>query len=337
MPEWKSDAVPVLNRLRNVSLPTDNGRQWQPNEQEQAAIDKVWSFVGVEINEYGSSEYPWRGVEGGKRNGVHQRLRHIFTGAAFGAVGADRKVALKKFTRANCLKWGALLLAKDAAAEAANAAMAAANLATAAAAAAAEAAASVANESSDEDSTDPDTAISLTIASLPEHIRSTVKDILERAATAGYELSDWDELLRYARRRKVEAAVLNAGDSGSYSRAANELGAVNAAWERVMPPAAPSQFDEDVTRSRSDQESVFSFSGLSFVSQGEALQHLHRDMLHDRVRVDIIPGLKKKKKKKKKLKKVTAKDMKKDMKSLGKKIGKKIEKFILPKTPKNNR
>ena len=28
------------------------------------------------------------------------------------------------------------------------------------------------------------------------------------------------------------AAVLNAGDSESYSRAANELGAVNAAWER---------------------------------------------------------------------------------------------------------
>ena len=34
-------------------------------------------------------------------------------------------------------------------------------------------------------------------------------------------------------------------------------------------------------------------SGLSFVSQREALQRLHRDMLENRVRVDTIPGLKK--------------------------------------------
>ena len=34
-------------------------------------------------------------------------------------------------------------------------------------------------------------------------------------------------------------------------------------------------------------------SGLSFVSQCEALRRLHRDMLENRIRVDTIPGLKK--------------------------------------------
>ena len=34
-------------------------------------------------------------------------------------------------------------------------------------------------------------------------------------------------------------------------------------------------------------------SGLSFVSQREALQRLHRDMLENRISVDTIPGLKK--------------------------------------------
>ena len=49
----------------------------------------------------------------------------------------------------------------------------------------------------------------------------------------------------------------------------------------------------------------------------EALQHLHRDMLKDRVRVDNIPGLKMKKKKKK-VKKAIAKELN--------RWGKKIEK-----------
>ena len=58
-------------------------------------------------------------------------------------------------------------------------------------------------------------------------------------------------------------------------------------------------------------------SGLSFVSQREALRRLHRDMLENRVRVDTIPGLKKKKKKKK-VKKAIAKELN--------RWGKKIEK-----------
>ena len=58
-------------------------------------------------------------------------------------------------------------------------------------------------------------------------------------------------------------------------------------------------------------------SGLSFVSRREALQRLHRDMLENRVRVDTIPGLKRKKKKKK-VKKAIAKELN--------RWGKKIEK-----------
>ena len=94
MPQWKLDVVPVLNRLRDVSLETV---QWKPNEQEQAAIDKVWSFVGVEIGEYGSSENPWKGVEQGRREGVRQRLHKVFIdGAAFRRGG---HAAREAFTR----------------------------------------------------------------------------------------------------------------------------------------------------------------------------------------------------------------------------------------------
>ena len=64
---------------------------------------------------------------------------------------------------------------------------------------------------------------------------------------------------------------------------------------------------------------MFSFSGLSFVSRGEALQHLHRDMIDNRVSVDNIPGLKKKKKKKKF--KQAGRAIKKSFKKLGKKMG----------------
>ena len=142
---------------------------------------------------------------------------------------------------------------------------------------------------------------------------------MERAAAAGYELSDWDELLRYARNRYVEAA----GDPDRYAAAADELGAVNAARDRIIAPAAPS---ESVSRSRSGRDgasvmsdsSLFSnLSALSFVSEREALLRLHRDLLKDRVRVDNIPGLKMKKKKKK-VKKAIAKELN--------RWGKKIEK-----------
>ena len=323
MPKWNKTTARVLTRLRDMSLPTV---QWQPTAQEKAAIERVWVFVGVRLEEYKKN---WDFVGAGLpkleklalRAGVRERLLTVFDEAAFSEDADEANGALGSFQRQHLLDWGDRLLA----AEAANDATAA-NLATEAPppppplpSAAEAAAASVANESSDEDSTDTDTAISLTIASLPEDTRATVVAIMERAAAEGYELSDWDKLLRYARNRFVEAAVLNAGDSESYSRAANELGAVNAAWERVMPPAAPSQFDEHDSKSQAGGESVFSFSGLSFVSRGEALQHLHRDMIDNRVSVDNIPGLKKKKKKKKlPVKKAIAKDFN----NFGKKIRK---------------
>ena len=321
--DWAQTTARVLSHVLMVSRVAER----TITAQDQAAIDKVWAHVGVRRDEYDDSGQ-WKKVAPARREGVRQRLvdgyRDAFRASdpdVLGRSDAPRTAFLpggrasragqarREFKRAHLLDWGNRLLAAEAA-----------NVAPPPPPSAAEAAAaSVANESSDEDSTDTDTAISLTIASLPEDTRATVVAIMERAAAEGYELSDWDKLLRYARNRFVEAAVLNAGDSESYSRAANELGAVNAAWERVMPPAAPSQFDEHDSKSQAGGESVFSFSGLSFVSRGEALQHLHRDMIDNRVSVDNIPGLKKKKKKKKlPVKKAIAKDFN----NFGKKIRK---------------
>ena len=271
---WKSDEVPVLNRLREVSRSTV---QWEPNGQEQAAIDKVWSFVGVEIGEYGSSENPWTGVERGRREGVRQRfaaaVRDGFIDAAFLRGG---RAARDAFIRDHLLDWGDRLLAADAAAAAANAA---------------------GPTVTDDDSTGLDTAISVVLAKLPEETRLIVEGIAEEAAAKGYEISDWDELVRYARNRYVEAAA--------------EFGAVDSVLAPALPQDAvqPGPFDDDlselyenVSRSRSgrDGASVISdfslssrLSGLSFVSQREALQRLHRDMLENRVRVDNIPGLRK--------------------------------------------
>ena len=321
--DWAQTTARVLSHLRMLS------RTGEPNitAQDKAAIDKVWAFVGVRIEEYDSSGH-WKKVAPARREGVRQRLldgfRDAFRAAdpdELGRSDAPRTAFLpggrasragqarREFKRAHLLDWGNRLLA----AEAANVAPPPPPPPSAAEAAAA----SVANESSDEDSTDPDTAISLTIASLPEDTRATVEGIVERAAAAGYELSDWDELLRYARNRYVEAAV----DPDRYVEAADELGAVNAARDRIIAEAAPS---ESVSRSRSGRESVMSDSSmlsrlleLSLDSEREALRYLHCDLLKDRVRVDTIPGLKRKKKKKK-VKKAIAKELN--------RWGKKIEK-----------
>ena len=295
---WKSDEVPVLNRLREVSRSTV---QWEPNGQEQAAIDKVWSFVGVEIGEYGSSENPWTGVERGRREGVRQRfaaaVRDGFIDAAFLRGG---RAARDAFIRDHLLDWGDRLLAADAAAAAANAA---------------------GPTVTDDDSTGLDTAISVVLAKLPEETRLIVEGIVEEAAAKDYEISDWDELVRYARNRYVEAAA--------------EFGAVDSVLAPALPQdaAQPGPLDDDlselyenVSRSRSgrDGASVISdfslssrLSGLSFVSQREALRRLHRDMLENQVSVAKIPGLKMKKKKKK-VKKAIAKELN--------RWGKKIEK-----------
>ena len=323
--DWAQTTARVLSHVLMVSRVAER----TITAQDQAAIDKVWAHVGVRRDEYDDSGQ-WKKVAPARREGVRQRLVDGYRDA-FRALDPDRLgrqdvartaflpggrasragQARREFKRAHLLDWGNRLLA----AEAANVAPPPPPPPSAAEAAAA----SVANESSDEDSTDPDTAISLTIASLPEDIRSTVEGIMERAAAAGYELSDWDELLRYARNRYVEAAV----DPDRYAAAADELGAVNAARDRIIAPAAPS---ESVSRSRSGRDgasvmsdsSLFSnLSALSFVSEREALRHLHRDLIGDRVRVDTIPGLRMKKKKKK-VKKAIAKELN--------RWGKKIEK-----------
>ena len=310
---WAQTTARVLSHVLMVSRVAER----TITAQDQAAIDKVWAHVGVRRDEYDDSGQ-WKKVAPARREGVRQRLVDGFRDA-FRASGPDRLgrsdaprtaflpggrasragQARREFKRAHLLDWGNRLLA----AEAANDATAA-NLATEAPlppppppSAAEAAAASVANESSDEDSTDPDTAISLTIASLPEDTRATVEGIVERAAAAGYELSDWDELVHYARNRYVEAA--------------GEFGAVDAARDKVLAPAVPDDapFDDDlselyenVSRSRSGRDGAsvitdFSLSsrlsGLSFVSQREALRRLHRDMIDNRVSVDTIPGLKK--------------------------------------------
>ena len=314
---WAQTTARVLSHLRMLS------RTGEPNitAQDKAAIDKVWASVGVRIDAYDKSGQ-WRKVAPERREGVRQRLLDGFRDAfrasdpdGLGRTDAPRaafrdKRALREFKRAHLLDWGNRLLA----AEAANVAPPPPPPPSAAEAAAA----SVANESSDEDSTDPDT-ISPTIASLPEDTRATVVAIMERAAAEGYELSDWDELLRYARNRYVEAAV----DPDRYVEAADELGAVNAARDRIIAKAAPS---ESVSRSRSgrDGASVNSDSSLfsrllelSLDSEREALRYLHRDLLDNQVSVAKIPGLKMKKKKKK-VKKAIAKELN--------RWGKKIEK-----------
>ena len=285
---WALTTAKVLSHLRNVSQCAER----KATDQEQAAINKVWEHVGVGMHEYEiGGDGQWNNIAEARREGVRQRLRDGFIDDAFSRGGGH--AARKRFRSADLLKWGNRLLAAD-------------------------------------DSTGPDTAINpdearvlyqVLLADLPEDIRSTVEGIVERFAAEGYEISDWDELVRYARNRYVEAAA--------------EFGAVDSVLAPALPQdaAQPGPFDDDlselyenVSRSRSgrDGASVISdfslssrLSGLSFVSRREALHRLHRDMLENRVRVDTIPGLKRKKKKKK-VKKAIAKELN--------RWGKKIEK-----------
>ena len=275
MPQWNQTTAHVLSRLRKFSKKTE---QWQPTDREKGCIDRVWAFVGVRLEEYDKN---WDFVGAGLpkseklalREGVRQRLLTVFEEAAFSEDGDEANGALGRFQRPHLLDWGDRLLAADAAANAAGPTV------------------------TDDDSTGLDTAISLVLAKLPEETRLIVEGIMKEAAAKGYEISDWDELVRYARNRYVEAAA--------------EFGAVDS----VLPPAVPEDavqpgpFDDDlselyenVSRSRSgrDGASVISdfslssrLSGLSFVSQREALLRLHRDMIDNRVSVDTIPGLKK--------------------------------------------
>ena len=275
MPQWNKSTARVLSRLLKFSLPTV---QWQPTEREKGCIDRVWAFVGVRLEEYDKN---WDFVGAGLpkseklalRECVRQRLLTVFDEAAFSEDGDEANGALGSFQRQHLLDWGDRLLAADAASHAAGPTV------------------------TDDDSTGLDTAISLVLAKLPEETRLIVEGIMEEAAAKGYEISDCDELLRYARNRYVEAAA--------------EFGAVDSVLAPALPQdaAQPGPFDDDlselyenVSRSRSgrDGASVISdfslssrLSGLSFVSQREALRRLHRDMLENRISVDTIPGLKK--------------------------------------------
>ena len=299
MPQWNKSTARVLSRLLKFSLPTV---QWQPTDREKGCIHRVWVFVGVRLEEYDKN---WDFVGAGLpkseklalRAGVRERLLTVFDEAAFSEDADEANGALGSFQRQHLLDWGDRLLAADAAAHPAGPTV------------------------TDDDSTGLDTAVSVVLANLPEETRLIVEGIMEEAAAAGYELSDWDELLRYARNRYVEAAA--------------EFGAVDSVLAPALPQdaAQPGPFDDDlselyenVSRSRSgrDGASVISdfslssrLSGLSFVSRREALHRLHRDMLENRVCVDNIPGLKMKKKKKK-VKKAIAKELN--------RWGKKIEK-----------
>ena len=275
MPKWNKTTARVLSRLREVSLPTV---QWQPSERDKAAIERVWAFVGVRLAEYDKN---WDFVGAGLpkseklalRAGVRERLLTVFAEAAFSEDADEANGVLDNFKRQHLLDWGNRLLA-EAATEAPPP-----------------------PPPADEDSTGPITVISPMLAGLPEATRLIVEGIMEEAAAKGYEISDWDELVRYARNRYVEAAA--------------EFGAVDSVLAPALPQDAvqPGPFDDDlselyenVSRSRSgrDGASVISdfslssrLSGLSFVSQREALRRLHRDMIDNRVRVDTIPGLKK--------------------------------------------
>ena len=178
---WALTTAKVLSHLRNVSQCAER----TATDQEQAAINQVWGYVEVGMHEYEiGGDGQWKNIAPERREGVRQRLRDGFIDDAF-LPGGDGHEARKRFKRADLLKWGDRLLAADG-------------------------------------STGPDTTINpdearvlyqVLLASLPEDIRSTVEGIVERAAAAGYELSDWDELLRYARNRYVEAA---AGDLRSF-------------------------------------------------------------------------------------------------------------------------
>ena len=118
MPDWGTTTARVLCRLRFVTLAALK----HSTEQQRAAINRVWEFVEVEINEYNKDmSGQWRSVNGkDRREGVRQRLHDGFTDEAF---LPDGHAARKRFMRADLLKWGDRLLAEAAAKTAADAAL----------------------------------------------------------------------------------------------------------------------------------------------------------------------------------------------------------------------
>ena len=98
MPQWNKSTARVLSRLRKFSLPTE---QWQPTERENAAIDRVWAFVGVRREEYDDNKNNhWDFVGAGLpkseklalRAGVRERLLTVFAQTAFSEDGDEAPV-----------------------------------------------------------------------------------------------------------------------------------------------------------------------------------------------------------------------------------------------------
>ena len=102
--DWARTTARVLSHLREKS------RVGARTVTDQAAIDKVWAFVGVRIDEYDRSGQ-WKNVAGDRREGVRQRLHDGFTDDAF---LPDGHAARKRFMRADLLKWGDRILAAEA-------------------------------------------------------------------------------------------------------------------------------------------------------------------------------------------------------------------------------
>ena len=127
MPDWGTTTARVLCRLRIVTL----AARKKATEQQIAAINRVWEFVEVEINEYNKDmSGQWRSVNGkDRRKRVRQQLRTRFSEEAF-LDNESGKRARKKFTRTHLLAWGEQLL--NPADAAANKTMAAANAPTSA-------------------------------------------------------------------------------------------------------------------------------------------------------------------------------------------------------------
>ena len=103
--DWARTTARVLSHLREKS------RIGERTVTDQAAIDKVWAFVGVRIDEYDRSGQ-WAKVPPERREGVRQRLHDGFLDDA--AFLPDGHAARKRFMRADLLKWGERLLAAEA-------------------------------------------------------------------------------------------------------------------------------------------------------------------------------------------------------------------------------
>ena len=108
MGEWRKTTAKVLNHLRSVF---DDKALKNATEQEQAAVKRVWAFIGVKMREYYDDcpSFQWGKVAVDRRDGVRQQLLTRFPKEAF-LDDARGKAARTKFTRADLLAWGEQLL-----------------------------------------------------------------------------------------------------------------------------------------------------------------------------------------------------------------------------------